>query len=382
MFSKLREYAKYLLPFTAGVLIYAAITNYDGTMALFSNVTGWISYLLSRFIFGFGLAYILNFCVEAMRRRLKFPRWLGIACSYLVLLGFVAWIVVYIMPLVADSLTQILSLMQQVQPWLTDLLDMLGPADAAMAQSAIDSAAAGLTDWLRGLISYASVESFVRSSTRFVMNTLFGLLISLYALIEKQGLLRVAKNLVRALLPAEKADNLLEFGAESNKVFSRFLGGKLLDSVIVGVVSYVIYAIVGIPMAPFLALVFGVTSLIPYFGPIIGGVITELILICFDPWQALYALIIIVAVQTVDGMLIEPRILGDAVGTGPLLTIIGITVANDLGGLMGILIGIPALAVFKTTVYDKWIARRLAQREEEARGEKEQDAGGEPESPP
>ena len=371
MLAKIREYGKYVFPFVLGVLIYAFITNFQETKALFSSVASGIGYVFGRFFIGFGLAYLLDYFVEWAHRRLRFPRWLGIAVSYTLLLGLLTCMLIYILPLIAESLTRIVSLVQQVTQatpdWLLSLARLLDldPQDVAFVMELVGDVTANLTGYLKSLISYPTVESLVRASTRVLLNLSFGLLISLYALIEKQALLAQVKKMTTALFSAKRANAAIAFAHESHKIFSHFLIGKALDSLIIGILSAIIYAIFRVPMTPFLALVAGVTNMIPYFGPFIGGVITVFIMFCFDPMYALYTLIIVVGVQTLDATVIGPRVLSGAVGISPLLTIVTITIGGDIGGLLGIFLGVPISAVLKTVVYDNWLARKLAARDQE-----------------
>ena len=154
------------------------------------------------------------------------------------------------------------------------------------------------------------------------------------------------------------------FMRDSNRIFSRFIIGKTINSAIIAVASFIIYSVMGVitgmPLAPFLALVAGVTNMIPYFGPVIGGVITVLILLCFNPIYALYALIIVIALQAFDAWYLSPKILGDRVGISPLLIIIAVTVGGDVAGFFGMFFGIPLVAVLKLLVYDPLVKKRLA----------------------
>ncbi len=366
MFESLRQWKKYILPFSLAVFIFAFITSYDGTMHLLRSVFGWLGFILSRFLLGFAMAYMVDFLVEFLKKRLKFPRWLAIGASYVLLLGLLVWMILYIAPLTVESVNQIITVLTDAYGrftgYLADSEPLIDPQMFDMLTGLLDGIKESLLSVLKGLLDYSFIESALKISTRMLMNISFGFLISLYAIIEKEPLLRNARAIVRALFP-KRSPRIFELAGEANRTFSRFLVGKTVDSLIIGLLSYILYMIFRLPISPFLAVVAGVTNMIPYFGPIVGGAVTVLLLICYQPIYALYGLIIVVAVQTVDGMVLGPKILGDAVGISPLLTIFAISIGGDVAGFLGMFIGVPVLAVFKKMIYHTFIKKRMASSE-------------------
>lgn len=366
MSELIKNWRKYILPFALFVFVFAFIMNYASTMALVQGVLGWVWYIISRFVIGFAMAYMVNFLVEFFRRRLKFPRWLAIATSYVLLLGLLVWMIVYIVPLSIDSINQIITVLtdayNRLSAYLTESAGLMDPQIYETLVGMLGGVKEGLLSFFTGLLNYPFLENVLKSSTRALINISFGFLISIYALFDKERLLKNAKLVIRAIIP-KRAPRFFELAGEANSTFSRFMVGKTLDSLIIALLSYILYALFRLPIAPFLAVVAGVTNMIPYFGPIVGGVITVLLLFCYDPLFALYGLLIVVFLQTIDGMVLGPKILGDAVGISPLLTIVAISIGGDIAGFTGMFIGVPLLAVFKKTVYPAFLERRLGKEE-------------------
>lgn len=351
------------------VFLYALITDYNQTSSLLKSAWSWILFVLNRFIIGFSIAYMLNFLVEWLRKMPRFPKPLAIITAYLVFLGVIAVFLVFVIPLVYSSLEQIIRLMQgvpryysELRVWIQSHFTGLDGVDIDFVTSITDQVNTTVLNVLKGLLNFSNVEGVLRSSTRVALNILFGLIISIYALIEKEKLIRACKNIINAFVPGRRADGFIEICSESNRVFSQFLVGKLIDSAIIGVLTYILFLIFRMPQNAFLAIIVGVTNMVPYFGPMVGGIVSVIILLFYNPWYALTGLIIIVCVQQFDGWVLGPKILGNAVGISPLLTIIAITIGGDIGGFMGIFLAVPAAAVFKSMIYDRIIAGRLEKR--------------------
>lgn len=366
MKQKLREFAKYLLPFVIAVTVYALITNYDSTLSMFRRITQWLGYLVSRFAIGFGTAYILDLMANWLNTRFKLRRGLAITLTYIFFFGLIAWMVIFIVPLIGESVAQILSMSNDVYnrlpAWLENLEQYFEPTVAENIKEFANDSVVNLINFLKGFLNYTAISNFVTSASRQVMDIFFGLVISAYVLIEKKALVRGTRQVVFALFKPERANVLVVFARKAHHIFSRFLVGKIVDSGIVLIVSLILYSAFNVPLSPFMAVVAGVTNMIPYFGPLVGGAISCLIMLCFEPIYVLIVLVIVVAVQTLDGLLLGPKILGDAVGISPLLTIVAVTLGGDMGGFLGMFIGVPVLAAAKKLLYDPWITRRAEQR--------------------
>ena len=131
----------------------------------------------------------------------------------------------------------------------------------------------------------------------------------------------------------------------ANRTFSGYIGGQLLDALLVGVETFVLMTILGISYAPMIAVLVGVTNIIPVLGPFIGAVPGALILLLESPLQAVEFVVVVLVVQQIDGNFIAPRILGGATGLPGLGVLFAILVGGDLFGIPGMVVGVPTLAV-------------------------------------
>jgi len=365
-----RYWLRYLIPFALGVLIFSFITQYDRTVALFNSLLGGAVYLTTRFLIGFGLAYFLNFPMRFLERKFKLRRWISIILTYVIVLGIIVMIVWVVAPSLVDSVTQILSTSQdyylQVQNLVNNIFGALSSEAQEFVDKAIQDMSAGIMDYLGGMISVdqlgGTVGSILSNSFRTIANIAFGLFISFYALWDKEKLILLMKRLIYAVWPKHRAERVLELSRETGHNFSRFIIGKVWESVLVGILSFIIYLAVGLPVPVFLAFVTGLTNVVPFFGPVVGGIINAIILLGFSPMDMLIGVIIVVVVQVIDNAFIAPKILGDATGLSPLMVIIAITVGADLFGLPGIFLAAPVVGTLKHVIVDKLLNRRLKEQ--------------------
>ncbi len=184
----------------------------------------------------------------------------------------------------------------------------------------------------------------VSSTLSFVADFLIGFFISLYLLATKEKRYAQVMKLRRALLSDRINSVLTNFFTVADRSFGRFIEGKLIDSLIVGVLLYIIISIFGIPYAGMIAAIVAITDIVPIIGPFIGTIPSAVIILLTDPSKLIPFLIIVVIVQQIDGNIIAPKILGDNTGVSSLCVMIAITTCGTLWGLFGALLGVPIFA--------------------------------------
>lgn len=151
--------------------------------------------------------------------------------------------------------------------------------------------------------------------------------------------------------------------------FSKFIGGKILDSVIIGILTFIILTIFKMPYVLLISVIIGVTNIIPFFGPFIGGIPSAIIILFASPIQALWFIIIIIVIQQIDGNIIGPKILGDSIGISAFWILFSLLVAAKFMGVVGMIIGVPLFAIIysiiKEVVEDKLRKKGLPVETEE-----------------
>ena len=353
----------------AGALVYL-----DRLGSLLSKLAG----ILSPFMIGGALAFIqmpLARRVELGLRKTLFrkrpesraPRTLASLLSILVLLLIVLLFLNILLPQVIESgeslVKQVTDFVNENDETVNDLLKKAG-----MISEDVDPLNSVWQNILSSATRYIDVlPSVLKTSYNLVYSivfrTLVGLIVSFYFLADSRRISRVSKKICYALWPREKVERLVFWTRKANRLFAGFTVGKLVDSLIVGVICYVSMLLLGLEYPLIISVVVGVTNVLPFFGPFIGAVPSILILLIVHPISALKFAIMILVLQQLDGNVIGPKILGDYVGISPLLTMGAILVGSGLFGFVGLVVSVPVCAllyaIFQTVVEGRLKARDL-----------------------
>lgn len=187
--------------------------------------------------------------------------------------------------------------------------------------------------------------SGVWSVVSFLKNFAVGLIFALYILFNKALLMRQLRKLLYACINNTVVEHIFKTGNKAHRIFSGFIYGKLLDSFIIGVLCFVGISILKIPYTMLVAVVIGVTNIIPVFGPYLGGIPCAALILLTDPIKGLYFIIFIILLQALDGNFIGPKILGNSTGLSAFWVVFAIVVGGGLFGVVGMLVGVPLFAV-------------------------------------
>jgi len=321
---------------------------------------------LRPFFYGGAMAYLLApFCTRTEKLLKKLSKkgsgkWIPVVSILLSLLLLVAvvWLLFQlILPQVWRSVEGLVisfpEKSREVEEWLRRMLNSRPEALSAM-EGYYDQIIERVQKWLDTELlpmvqSWAiSVGSHLFELLAVVKDLLIGVLISAYFLASRRRLGAQAKLIFHSLAPCDWADRIQEEIRFADKMFNGFFRGKLLDSLIIGVLCLIGTSIMGISSAMLISLIIGITNIIPVFGPFIGAVPCALLLLLENPLQCLYFVIFIVILQQVDGNFIGPMILGDSTGLSGFWVMFAILLFGGLWGILGMIVGVPLFAV----IYD------------------------------
>ena len=177
-------------------------------------------------------------------------------------------------------------------------------------------------------------------------NLVIGFIISIYLLGSKEKFAGQAKKIVYAVFDRKAGNELVSNFRFIHSTFIGFIGGKIIDSIIIGIICFVCTSIIGTPYSILVSMIIGVTNVIPFFGPWIGGIPSALLVLMVDPKQALYFGILIIFIQQFDGNILGPKILGNSTGLSAFWVIVAILLGGGLFGFVGMVMGVPTFAVF------------------------------------
>ena len=334
----------------ACIALYLTLNN----LGYFLGKIGVFIGIVSPFAGGIVIAYVLDPMVKFFYTKLfkekKKTRGFAILLAYLVailLLVLLAWLVI---PQIVDSIAMLFT---NFPSYIQSVQDMLGMAqerfgvDLSSATKVLDDSEA----MVKEIYSMASaampqiVASIGSVASNFVA-IFTSIAASIYMLADKEHLLHQLRTLAHAFLPEKAAENTLRICHYANVNFTGFFVGKIIDSAIIGVITFVAMAILRLDFALLISVFIGITNIIPVFGPFIGAIPSIFILLLVDPIQALIFCVLILVIQQVDGNFIGPKILGSSVGISALWILFSIVVGGDLFGLVGMVVGVPLFATF------------------------------------
>ena len=339
---------------------------------------------LSPFFIGILIAFLINPLVSWMRKTV-FKKWLhirndalnrmlAILFSYLLVISALTVGLIYLIPEIINSLNQLLNQMPEwgnsIMDFVNNLSERYPDIDFKYLQKTITNADSSLQDIISKLISGITTTILVTgvSVIKFVFNFIVAIIVSCYLIIDKKMQARGTKRVIYAVFKKERADKIWNVGKNSIRIFSNFFDGKMIDSLIMGILCFICMMIINFfgvkgfaESSLLISIIVCVTNMIPYFGPFLGGIPSVLLLCIYSPKSGLVFAILIIILQQLDGNLIGPKILGDSTGLRPLWIIFAITVGGWAAGVIGMLLGVPCVAVI-TGLTEDYVNKRLDEK--------------------
>ena len=379
MDKKLDERTRLIAGLALGIIVIAMLLYFvlfRGSV-LFSGIRKVLS-VLTPIIYGFVLAYILgspmqlieNLILLVLDRSKKMPEDRGmrvirvisslVSASLLILLIYV--LLAMLLPELISSVRNIMisfpGYIRNAQNWLSGTLieHMTNSELAANSSEVIANYANRLVAWFYEQMEpqmeqlMEQVTDSLRGVLVFIRNAFLGLIVSVYILCAKERLTARFRRMLYAMFPVSRANRVIKNLRFADEKFGGFLIGKILDSMIIGVICYFGMTILNIPYALLVSVVIGITNIIPFFGPFIGAVPTAFLVFCVNPLKALYFLIFIILLQQFDGNFLGPRILGNSVGVSSFMVLVAILIGSGLLGVVGMIISVPICAVLTTFI--------------------------------
>ena len=315
------------------------------------------------------MAYLLDSLVMIFVKRLKIKRSQGILLTCIIVIGIIGLLIYKILPQIVENINNVMLFIRgdvDISQILSEIKSKIDNPYIQYITDYIMQASESLRDIVNKLFVqlYNSLMSLITGIGTSTLTIITSFIINIYMLIEKDDLLSRSRRLIHAFFDHKKAMHILLIFKKANKIFKSFLNGKLLDSLIVGIICVIVFSLAKVPYAPLMGALIGFFNMIPYFGPIIGSVPVVIVSFFIDPPKALTALIIILIVQQVDANYIDPKIVGENVGVSPFWIITSVTVAGNLFGIAGMVLGVPIVVLLKTII-EETIEMRLLEKGKE-----------------
>ena len=381
VFMDKKMFRSLVLLITYAIVLVAVIVKLDA-------VTGWLGGVLGAFqplIIGGVIAFILNrpcsFFAQLYEK--VFPgkakgaaRPLAVVTVYLIVVAFIAVLISMVVPELTHSIELFISNIsvyaanfQDLFDWVVDKLDLEQLANLDLSTGISDSLKALLTGALPHPITMTSVV------VSGVVTGVISLVFSIYMLSGAPRLTAQCRRLVRAYLPENIARHVLSVTRLTVDTFSKYVSGQMVEACILGSLCFLGMCIFRFDYAPLISVAVGVFALIPIAGAYLGAVLAVLLLVMIDPWQAVWFLVFLVALQQFEGNIIYPRVVGTSMGLPGIWVLAAVTVGGSLFQLVGMVVSVPLAAVVYTLLKQDLRARLSAQNEGETAEESEPDSG-------
>ena len=333
-----------------------------------------ITKILMPILFGFVLAYLLTpilntieykilrpLCrkmkIEETPKRNKIIRGIGIVFTICFTIAIIYALIAMMMSQIVPS---VISLVNNFDTYVNNAIAVSNrlmesnPDVGNYIITIVNKYSDDLEKWINQVVFTSSSELIKRVSLSILSvlgllwNFLIGFVISIYLLASKEKFAGQSKKVVYAIFSKETANTVIRNFRFTHKTFIGFISGKVVDSIIIGLLCFIGTVLLGTPYAILVSVVIGVTNIIPFFGPYLGAVPTSILILLVDPTHPLncvYFVIFILALQQFDGNILGPKILGDSTGLAGFWVIFAITLFGGMFGVLGMICGVPIFAV-------------------------------------
>lgn len=359
MFKK--EKIKYFDAIVAVVIAFIVIQLLLNYKVIFF-IVGKAIKIIMPFILAFLIAYILNPMVSFLEKRFKFNRSFSILTTYAFIIGLIIIFFTLLLPTIFGNVMELFknapAYTNKAYLWINNYIEENNLSKIVSSTGFlkdnmgkfVNSFSATAVGWLNSAM--AGAVSFASSLIKLI----FGLIIAIYVLYDKEKFLKGSRKITIIIFKEKYGKIILTLIKNVNDKICLYLGIKAIDSLIIGIISFFGLLIIGSPYVILIALIVGITNMIPYFGPAMGIIPAVLINVMVDPQKALIVLLFLVLLQQFDAWFLEPKLVGGKVGLSPFLIVLGITIGGSLFGVIGMLLASPIMAVLKEYLM-KWYSR-------------------------
>ncbi|MCQ2501096.1 MAG: AI-2E family transporter [Lachnospiraceae bacterium] len=344
---------------TGGVIMIVMLLKNSGIL---SGLRVFI-HSLQAFFFGILFAYLLNpvasffdkkytkYLSTSEKPRTKLCKSLSLATAVLIFIGIVLLLILTIVPQLLETSRTLIEnsayMIRDLVRWMKGLSD--GEFWQGKVIPSIQNLLSDASGWLSRLAGegadiVSAISSGIISILKIILNCVVGLIIAVYILISKEKLFAQIRKVTYAILPTRHGGPALEIMNEANRILEGYLVGKIIDSLIIGLIALIGMFVLRLPYVLLISAVICITNMIPFFGPYLGAVFGAILILMVNPIQTIYFVIFVLILQQVDGNIIGPKILGDSTGLDPMWIVVAVMVFGGCFGFVGMILGVPVFA--------------------------------------
>lgn len=352
----------------AGLIFNKILEEWAGFRSIIDTVLGAFAPIIVGAVIAFLMNPVLVFfdrlfhtifqdkVITDKRKLFRVSRTLSIILTTIIFLGIITGVVWLVVPQLYDSIKLLVSNMESyfnnIQEWVGGLNDKFKKFN--IPEEDIDKYLNTAYDKVLAIVNnkvmpnmdkiVVNIGSGVISGLKFLYNFLIGIVASIYIMANKEYLASRGKKIIYASFKVDRANAVLDGLSEMNRIFGQFINGKIIDSIIIGLIMFVVSSIIDFPYTILISVIVGVTNVIPFFGPIIGAIPSFFIVLIADPFMSIILLIVILILQQFDGNVLGPKIIGDTTGLSSLWVLVAVIGGGGMFGFFGMLLGVPVFA--------------------------------------
>ena len=364
--SQLTRMMSVLIILFLGIAFFFFLYRISDVLAVISKIFK----ILSPIIYGLAFAYVLNPVVRFFEKKLmqivspkieseasarKLSRSVSIFITLVIVICFIYILCAMIFPEIINSIINATATMpEQITRFEIFLNDTFQGENSKFVPDFtkfIEKASEIFNNWVQNDL-LKSINPIVTGVTTGVigfgkelLNIIVGVMVSVYVMMSKETFIGQSKKIIYAIFKTRYANWIIRTCRKSNAIFSGFISGKIIDSLIIGIICFICSSLFQFPYAMLVSVIVGVTNVIPFFGPFIGAVPSAILIFLVDPLKGIYFVLFILVLQQIDGNIIGPKILGYSTGLSAFWVIFSILVGGGLFGFIGMLLGVPVFAV-------------------------------------
>lgn len=372
---KSKKFKYTLIAITYTILLLFVMLNFGTAWKIISQFFT----IITPFIYGFVLAYILNFPYSFLKNKafkkigskhekLSVIRsLLAIVLTYIFAFGIIGFLLVILIPQLVNSIQNLIdnfnNYANEFQKVETDIINWInGQFGLELKNETLfDEIINQLMNFFKKDDFSSLIKSFASSALPFaydaamnvtlnLYNWIIAIIVSVYMLACKERLCLQTRKLTTAYVPDKHLSKVFRITDLSNNMCGKFIVGKIIDSAIIGVICFICLSLFNFNYPLIISVVIGVTNIIPFFGPFIGAIPSAFLLLLIDPVQCLWFILFIFILQQIDGNIIGPKILGNSVGVSGFWIMVSVIIGGGLFGVAGMILGVPVFAVIYTLV--------------------------------
>ena len=357
------------LVISSSIIVYLMVSQAEDLKIKFSGMIA----TMQPFIIGSAIAYIINFILNFYEKVVfelkylnklnrKYRRGIGLLLSYLTAIIVISLFMQFVLPQLVDS---IVGLANNIPQYVNDASHVITEISEKfnLESKYMNMIVEKWNELLNYIITLLTnlipvIGNFIMTLGSSILNVIIGIIVSIYILIDKEKFIALSRKVTFSIFSAERSKRIVELAQRSNETFGKFLSGKILDSLIIGILTFIILTIFKMPYILLISVVIGITNIIPFFGPFFGAIPSAIIILCVSPIKALWFIGIILVIQQIDGNIIGPKILGDSIGISAFWILFSLLIFAKFLGLIGMIIGVPIFAIIYSIIKEN-VERKL-----------------------